>query len=301
MRCLESTNQAMKDYIAMFTESIISQKMLAKVPEKLYHYTNSTGLIGILTSGKIWTTKIHYLNDKSEIQLAFKYIRAEIESQRNGHLKTRTDEELDIMVEVLDIVEEINISVASFTAKGDQLSQWRGYGNIGNGYSLGLYGQELMNTAKNNKNYHLVPCVYDEQEHLQMIKELVDTAPVINVKKNPAYSRLSLYQTTFGDAALILAAMIKSVGFVEEEEWRLISPTLPYSDAKFRQGNHTLIPYWEYDLDLDRTLESVIVGPTPEAELSEKAISGLLANAFPNIARLWTSSLSEKKSGRLEK
>lgn len=239
----------MKDCIAMSTESIISQKMSAEVPEKLYHYTNSTGLIGILTSGKIWTTKIHYLNDKSEIQLAFKYIRAEIESQRNGHRKTRTNEELDIMVEVLDIVEEINISVASFTAKGDQLSQWRGYGNIGHGYSLGFYGQELMNTVNNNKNYQLVPCVYDEQEHFQMIKELVDTAPVINVKKNPAYGRFSLYQTTFGDAALTVAAMIKSVGFVEEEEWRLISPTLPYSDAEFRHGNYTLIPYWKYTLD----------------------------------------------------
>ena len=143
--------------------NIISEELSKEIPDILYHYTNSDGLNGILNSGKIWTTEIHYLNDKSEIQLAFKYIRNEIESQKQGTDKTRTDEELDIMLESLGVAEEINVSVTSFTENGDQLSQWRGYSEIGIGYSLGFYGQELLKNVSKQKNYRLVPCIYDEQ------------------------------------------------------------------------------------------------------------------------------------------
>ena len=268
---------------------VISQELSKEIPDILYHYTNSVGLSGILNSGKIRTTEIHYLNDKSEIQLAFKYIRKEIESQKQGKDKTRIDEELDIMIESLGIAEEINVSIASFTENGDQLSQWRGYSEIGNGYSLGFYGRELVKNLSNTKNYLLVPCIYDEQTHLRMVKELVDLTPVLDIKSSPGYSKSLLFQSTFGDAALSLAAIIKSEGFKEEKEWRLISPSHSYRDAKFRNGNHTLIPYWEYDIDISKTLESVIIGPTPEAELSERAVSGLLANIFPNQPRLWTN------------
>jgi hypothetical protein len=268
---------------------VISQQLSKEIPDILYHYTTSIGLSGILSSGKIWTTEIHYLNDKSEIQLAFDFIRNEIESQKAGVNKTRTDEELDLMLESLRIAEEINVSIASFTENGDQLSQWRGYGEIGRGYSLGLYGQALSRTVQNHKSFRLFPCIYDEQTQINMVKELVDVTAVLDIKSDPSYSSSLLFRSPFGDAALSLAAVIKSGGFKEEREWRLISPTLSFSDAKFRFGNHTLIPFWEFGLDLSNTLESIIVGPTPEAELSERAISGMLANIFPGNPRLWTS------------
>jgi hypothetical protein len=268
---------------------VISQELLKEIPDILYHYTTSAGLSGILSSGKIWTTEIHYLNDKGEIQLAFKYIRDEIESQKAGVNKTRTDEELDIMLEALRIAEEINVSIASFTENGDQLSQWRGYGEIGNGYSLGFYAQALLKTVQSHTNFHFLPCIYEEQTQLKMVKELVDATPVLDIKSDPSYGHSLIFRSAFGDAALSLAAMIKSGGFKEEREWRLISPTLSFSEAKFRFGNHTMIPFWEFDLDLIQSLESIIVGPTPEAELSERAISGMLAHIFPGNPRLWTS------------
>jgi len=268
---------------------IIFKEMSREVPNILYHYTDSDGLRGILTSGKIWTTEIHYLNDKSEIQLAFKYIRNEIEAQKKGNDKVRTDEELDLMVESLNVVEEMNMSVASFTENGDQLSQWRGYSEVGNGYSLGLYGHELLNNIRKDINYRLLPCVYDEKIQMQMVKELVNLTPVLGVKSDPDYSSSLLVQTTFGNAAVSLAAIIKSGGFKEEKEWRLIGPTHLFFDAKFRPGNFTMIPYWEYDFDVETTLESVIIGPTPEVELSERAVAGLISSIFPKNSRLINS------------
>src|SRR6266853_5638707 len=35
---------------------------------RLYHYTDSAGLIGILKSSLFWATNIYYLNDRSEVK-----------------------------------------------------------------------------------------------------------------------------------------------------------------------------------------------------------------------------------------
>ena len=144
--------------IIMINENITSQTLEIDVPKLLFHYTSSMGLKGIIESAKIWTTKIHYLNDKSELELAFEYIRSEINQQINGGKTGRTAEELTDMLGALDSIQEFNVSVASFTAQGDQLSQWRGYCEVGNGYSLGFDGRRLRAKVMENRKYHLVPC-----------------------------------------------------------------------------------------------------------------------------------------------
>ena len=35
-------------------------------PKILYHYTSSTGLLGILTSKSVWGTHVNYLNDAQD-------------------------------------------------------------------------------------------------------------------------------------------------------------------------------------------------------------------------------------------
>jgi hypothetical protein len=244
----------------MSNGSVISRILNTGVPNSLYHYTSSAGLMGIIKSNKIWTTKIHYLNDKSEIQLAFKHIRNEIDSQKNGKGKTRSDEELNAMMEILESVEGINVSVASFTEVGDQLSQWRGYCEIGDGYSIGFNGKKLMEHVDKSENYRLVPCVYEEKKQLEIVKELVNSAPVIDITNHPNYGKPPFYNMPFGDAALFLAPIIKSESFREEKEWRLISSAL-----------------------------SIIIGPTPEEDLSERAVWGFFLSVSRDNLHLWTN------------
>jgi hypothetical protein len=156
----------MENHGAMQEKSMISQIVETEVPENLYHYTSSTGLMGIIGTevshtGKIWATKIHYMNDGSELQYGFEQIRKEIEVQKeylckdievlDGYRK-RTTDELNDMLSALERVEQINIGVVSFTTEGDQLSQWRGYCKIGNGYSLCFSGEKLWASIEKLKN-----------------------------------------------------------------------------------------------------------------------------------------------------
>jgi hypothetical protein len=263
------------------SKSIVKQKFDAQIPDLFFHYTTSLGLVGILESGKIWTSKILYMNDTSEVQLAIDCINNEINLQRKGIGNTRTEKELDIMSSAIEHIETVNVSVTSFTELGDQLSQWRGYSDIGNGYSLGFDAAKLRERVHDINGYYLLPCIYEEEEQKQLAKEIVDCYPNKDLlesarKKHKLMDDEYHFLTAFSDAVLSFAPLIKSKTFQEEKEWRLISPPLSYSEAKFRQGKHSLIPYWEFDLDLENTLKEIIIGPTPEPKLSSLAVRGLL-------------------------
>ena len=44
---------------------------------RLYHYTNMHGLVGIVKSKSIWCTKIQYLNDASEYEHGFSFLKGD--------------------------------------------------------------------------------------------------------------------------------------------------------------------------------------------------------------------------------
>src|SRR3954447_7176655 len=49
-------------------EKLVTDEM--KMPLTLYHYTDATGLLGVITSGTVWATHYEYLNDASEFKYA---------------------------------------------------------------------------------------------------------------------------------------------------------------------------------------------------------------------------------------
>ena len=112
---------------------------------------------------------------------------------------------------------------------------------------------------------------------------------LLDITNDPNYGKPPFYNMPFGDAALFLAPIIKSESFKEEKEWRLISSALSYENAKFRKGNFSLIPYWEFDLDLEHTFDSIFIGPTPEEDLAERSVQGFLLNVYFDNIPLWTN------------
>jgi hypothetical protein len=107
-------------------------------PEILYHYTTQSGLLGILKSDSLWATKIHYLNDASEYQLAFDLATDVLRRLSKGEKSTRKRRKVNCLLDNLTTIESMNVCVCSFSAQRDLLSQWRAYTGGNAGYSLGL-------------------------------------------------------------------------------------------------------------------------------------------------------------------
>jgi hypothetical protein len=53
-------------------------------PPDLYHYTDQNGLLGIMDSGNLWATKVQYLNDSKEFNLAVDMAKGKLNGRRTS-------------------------------------------------------------------------------------------------------------------------------------------------------------------------------------------------------------------------
>lgn len=251
-------------------------------PASLFHYTNNSAALSIITSGEIWATNIHYLNDSSEFKHALMLLKDELTARRSA---TQIDAEVrayEQMAEEADLISGINVVTVSFSEKRDDLSQWRGYAN-GSGVAIGFDAQQLREQATRH-GFVLAPCIYGEDDHLGLIDELItDALPkyLASTKRTPHLTpRIIKY-----------APLIKHGKFSAEEEWRLTSGALSCDVERygFRANQSTLVPYYAFPIKngKESLITEVVCGPTPHRELAHSAINSLLLkNDIPAEASL---------------
>ena len=247
------------------------------MPKILYHYTTQDGLIGILKENALWATKIHYMNDASELIEPLRIANAQLTtfaSQLDAEgAKGKKLIKKEITLRILDDIrvwEHTNICVASFCTKGDLLSQWRGYGIPGSAYSIGFDRENLVKTIGSHpfelrRCQYYDPSAYQQKIH-QFILEIINEA----IKEN------NIPQDFIGKF-LNMAATMKFDCFQEEREWRFVSwKPLNFTDERFnfKTSKSMIIPYYSLPLDLSSIVE-IIVGPCQHPELAEDAIHGL--------------------------
>jgi hypothetical protein len=249
------------------------------------------GLLGILRSQCIWATNIHYLNDVKEFVHAIDLAKYEIHQLRNS-ISSDKYTALDKIDSILESVSKINIFVCSFSENGDLLSQWRGYCKGGSGFSIGFEYPQIKNTIE-KKNFNLVPCIYDPQHQISIIKELINNTfqefsslPEQSLKERDIY--LKTLESKFIGNFIKIAPVLKHYSFSEEKEWRLVSRPISIYDPqiRYREGK-VLIPYYEFQLVEDNDIfcfSEIIVGPASDNELSMNALSNMLI-AMKNVKK----------------
>jgi hypothetical protein len=72
----------------------------------------------------------------------------------------------------------------------------------------------------------------------------------------------------------------KDRAFADEKEWRIVSPTVWYDNARinFKLGGSTLVPYYQLSIKHEDGLpvRQIVVGPCPHMELAKSAVTLLL-------------------------
>jgi hypothetical protein len=257
----------------------------------LYHYTNQSGLLGIVKDQQIWATHHQYLNDREEFLHAVRFVKDEIESLLDGGIGSGPDG--DSRRNILNRMKaaitrsswKINICVASFSERGDSLSQWRGYSGR-TGFAIGFWGSDLKAIAE-AKGWYLAACEYDWERQRRIVKELINTAMdeltsgrVQGVPEpDDGYDRVG----NFVSYLYRFAPILKNHAFTDEKEWRIISPILPCTTPGFdyREGSSTIVPFFRFPLfdhGNNFQIHEVVVGPANDEDRSEYAVSSLLAS-----------------------
>jgi hypothetical protein len=226
-----------------FVPSAFSQHSNTVPPDILYHYTDQGGLLGIVEKAELWGTKLQYMNDATEFGLALSMARQALDSMIKTSMASEKKAACLKLRQSLSGLEAINIFAVCFCEEGDSLSQWRGYAGGHQGYSIGFASPALAQAAS-CKHFNLKKCIYDSDIQLSIVNQAIEYC-IQEELAIPSRTQWGFH----GPLAEILfrcGAFFKDPSFRDENEWRLISPTVAFRDAEvaFRVGRSIIMPYY---------------------------------------------------------
>lgn len=270
---------------------ILSELIDKTPPTILYHYTTQVGLIGIIRGDEIWATHTQYLNDDREYIHALELVKAEIARLLDAAPGVAEKRALDEMLAAVSgKPQSINVCVCSFSENGDSLAQWSEYGESMSGFSIGFHSKFLSDRAAQER-FNLAPCVYEMEDQVTLVRRLV--AKVLSEILEHDYIQETdenfFHWRHGGNLGVYLhrvAPALKDKAFREEKEWRIISRPLMSTGERFgyRPGKSKITPYYRIPLmnDPDRVgeprISRIVVGPTPDSELSKQSVRSLLSS-----------------------
>ncbi len=263
-----------------------------KTPEILYHYTNVNGLIGIIESKKIWATDSRFLNDFSEISYGVELVKDilddAIKKEESGIILKFLKECKSFDTNIKGLFE---IYITCFCEDGNLLSQWRGYGDRGDGYSIGIEIEKIKRFE-----YQIGVVIYSKEEQKFIMNSIIQYYSNIlkemlrQIGEEHAEGLITTFVQYCSFFLLKTICMFKHPSFEEEKEWRLVELKVNYRNEllegmdvyyldkiKFRSGNEYLIPYLEIDLATEKSnntipIKKVIYGPSKQSELKKIAL-----------------------------
>jgi len=245
-------------------------------PDLIYHYTNVEGFFGIAQSGNMWLSDYSYLNDIRELSHGIDLV-VEVATQ----LLTHESRPLatDLMQHWIKALEAPvhRVCVASFSAAGDSLSQWRAYGPI----AIGFKPRDVSLHAYRGS---LGPVEY-ESKHQRALVELnlhhMREAYLVDLQEARLERIQDVYHQT--DRLIELITFFKDPAFASEQEYRLafvehpdLMPSLGHKRTakRFRVSRGRIVPYVlsnesEPVLPSGRKLEprEVVLGPESDSTL----------------------------------
>lgn len=163
-------------------------------PEKIYHYTDDTGLRGIIEHGTLWCTDVGYLNDPSEIKYGVSIAADALAAHASGASLPEQLFSRDFRRYETNAEGAAHAFVCSFSTRGNDLEQWRGYANNGRGYAIGFDGKTLemafaRNTGQPIPGHMTFPVCYDEAKLRDIYRRLIaKVMPLISACANMGLS-----------------------------------------------------------------------------------------------------------------
>jgi hypothetical protein len=255
------------------------------LPDSLYHYTNTSGLTGILESRRLWATDVRFLNDASEVSYARRLLKAAVDDLKSqSPHDTRTSDQL-ALIEQLSRAPDIPPTFAAcMCAEADLLSQWRAYGDVDGRYAIGLNRERLSDIAF-EQNITLLPVKYDVSEQRRLLNTAVhDALEYLSQQRVQSAVKPDDRNTVIAMGLSETLLEVKNPHFREEAEWRLARTAwrTAASDplTHFRSHHGEILPYQEFSLVDDQSgtsaLEVVVVGPSAHADSRAEAVRQLL-------------------------
>ncbi len=260
-----------------------------------YHYTNGNGLYGIIKNHELWATNIRYMNDSSEVDYGYAVIQNVLRQRWDAARDSLEKRVLSYLLEKESHVNgflnfDIEVYVCCFCEDGDLLSQWRGYGSNGAGYSVGFDPRQFQAVA--GPELGCFKILYEKSDQTGLIEQILKRSFATvheligaNPEAEPAVVKALTRQLQ--KEFIGCACMMKNRKYREEREWRIVKKIHRYRDLAeqidFRIVAGRLIPYTRIKLgsnqnqeEIKSSIREVIFGPTLQRDLTQRSLEMLL-------------------------
>lgn len=237
----------------------------------LYHYTTMQTFYSMMEKSileekylEMWATNSLWTNDSTELQLFKEYLMVELENYAatKGEILTEADKTI-----INDIHTENESYIISLSEKEDNLTMWRGYGQNGNGISLGFDFNkidspmaDLKKPDEPNKPFdssllHISSDLNKCRYNSNLFKENIVTIYRNLKEKKTEFSNFVIYRNIS-----LSSPIYKHPAFIDEGEWRIIKKAFRY-EAQYRMtDDKILIPYIKIKIPIS-CLTRIIIGP----------------------------------------
>lgn len=264
-----------------------------KTPAHVYHYTNITGLTGILLNHQLWATDLLYMNDTSEFVYADSLISESL-------LKLMNDADLSKDLASVLHTEPMRAHAACFCEEENLLSQWRTYAMAGGtGYALEfewradarpvgfwaasgvLSGRVAYDKERQQEVFQLLSDSllkpFIQGRWMRLLSEGCSVEDLAEEMRRSYFEPFWAWQLT----QTIARCFMKNSVFKEEKEWRLVELRLASGDPiseEFEPSKGILVPHLTIDLKEASMpkIKRIFVGPSPHPDLAHRSLERFL-------------------------
>ena len=255
---MTKTTYSEADALKSAAGRLLTNRTRCGLPPVVYHYTSLEEATKILDSHEMWCTNVAFSNDPTEGRYGQDLI---------DNVCTRDPDLLFAGARKL-VREDIDGYSISFSADGDELTQWRSYCSNGRGVAVGVDTEILSQRT----SVLFARIEYDQAQQERLIKALLDVfrGRFLSARSSPSRQYRLAYPLTL--SFIILRAMLKDPSYHSENEYRLLD-ALPKPTKRrgmkfeyFSRGEFS-VPYFRVDLrasgaaDANQPIREVTIGP----------------------------------------
>jgi hypothetical protein len=260
--------------------SIVQALQTRETPPVIYHYTNDSGLRGILESGKLWLVDIFSLNDPSELSHGFSHAVSILNDKAaTGHPTTKLfAQRFEHFMPPGGLQTLGHYFVCAFSSNGDELGQWRAYADNGRGYALGFDAKRLEDAFVNageinhltfDVTYDDAPLASAHRRLIEMVGPLLTVPSGIQLPPGAIPEHMEQLSLVLAIDVMGTALFYKHEAYKCEQEYRFLQvhrADTPAAEVKFRTKAYSLARYTEFDwrsVAAD-ALQSIVIGPAAD-------------------------------------
>lgn len=230
------------DSVQSYTEDMIFGPANGQA---LYHYTDLSGLQGIVQNHDLWLTHSRYSNDDEEITHGYRIVKEVIDEERKN--AAQLPDRIAFLESLVELVKDPTpegVYICCFCIDDNRLSQWRGYGGNGTGVSIRFnppdFGYITGPDSPHGGLMRLWKVFYETEKQKYIVRQAINFA--FSDLSQPAEQR----PRQAADAIQFFIPAFKNEGFMEESECRLIFTPPPNCSVQpqLRVSRGMLIPYY---------------------------------------------------------